>query len=876
MEPTILKVNDTFESLEALESAANLSAKANGFAFSRKDSNLTGRGGKSPFVILQCTKGGEWRNNWNIEEKTRKRKKKTKRVGCPVYIRAVAIKRHLTTDVTKDEIVWNVTKVALVHNHPLLELDEVATLPQHRTKNLSQKRLIQQLHDSNAPTRVITTAANKIVDGGIIHPKDIVNERARIRFALNEGPNDDFTRKLLRLFEERNYVVIPSKTAKGYLTHLFFFHTESAKCVAKCPEVLIVDSTYKTNIYKYPLVSAIGINNISNEKGVLASYQIAMAWIEDESEASYIWFLQTLRSNIYDAYNCLPEVFMSDRDQALRNAADIVFPRSNKMLCVWHLLEQNLKTNCHKLFENGNDYELFKKEVEALRFTSDEEKIYESLNAVKKAAEKARDYEKAISYIQTWMKDSEKWILAYTKRYCHMGISTTGRAESSHSAFKRAIEMATDLEGVFRQIDQTMRMQHLKASMRQGSNKAAIDPFILRNPKFSELIGYVSTWAIDKIKRMLQSMANEPNMHENAEACECLTKINYKLPCIHMIPTNGPIPLSIINRRWLLERPDIIELPRPSKSDAVDSEFYDIFVKAEEKFKQLPDNITKREFVTKLNQVTNMPLPEPIKPPQKAVPKGRYSGTKRGLLLSEHQENAAKKKKKLNKILKPNSENIQQQNSLIKQKLNDTYLSDNKLYEANIPKFMREHVSAYFDVTGDGNCGFRAIALSVKKSEECWPDVRKLIYDELCNRKSHYIQLFLEGEKEYNRTLFVTQWEAGPCNRDHWMFMPSFGYIIANAFQRPVHYFSRHISITFLPDNAPLNRNASIVFAYIHEKQHFIAMKLKPNVPVPPIASGWEDICSEQSKMWKNLFISRIAHFKKEDDERKYLQKENL
>ncbi|CAG8851740.1 21796_t:CDS:2, partial [Gigaspora margarita] len=413
-----------------------------------------------------------------------------------------------------------------------------------------------------------------------------------------------------------------------------------------------------------------------------------------------------------------------------------------------------------------------------------------------------------------------------------------------------------DLESVFHQIDQTMRIQHLKASIRQGSNKVAIDPFIRRNPKFSELIGYVSTWAIDKIKRMLQSITNEPNIHENAETCECLIKINYKLPCIHMIPKNGPIPLSIINRRWLLERPDIIELPHPSKSDAIDSEFYDIFVKAEENFKQLPDNITKREFITKLNQVTNMPLPEPIKPPQKTVTKE--------LLLSERQENAAKKKKKQNKILKPNSKNIQQQNSLIEQ---DSYISDNKLYKANIPKFMQEHVSAYFDVTGDGNCGFRAIALSVEKSEECWPDVRKLIYNELCNRKSHYIQLFLEGEKEYDRILFVTQWEAGSCNRDHWMFMPSFGYVIANAFQRPVHYFSRHISITFLPDNAPLNRNASIVFAYIHEKQHFIAMKLKPNVPVPPIANGWEDICSKQSKMWKNLFTSRIADFKKKDEE---------
>ncbi|RIB05151.1 hypothetical protein C2G38_2281685 [Gigaspora rosea] len=193
MEPTIPKVNDKFDSLKVLESAANLAAKANGFAFSRKDNNLTGHGGKSPFIILQCTKGGEWRNNCDITEKTCKRKKKTKRNGCPVYIRAVVVKCYLTADTMNTETVWNVTKVALEHNHPLLELDEVATLPQHRTINLSQKRLIIQLHDSNAPTRVITAATNKVADDGIIHPKDIVNERARIRFALNEGPNDDFT-----------------------------------------------------------------------------------------------------------------------------------------------------------------------------------------------------------------------------------------------------------------------------------------------------------------------------------------------------------------------------------------------------------------------------------------------------------------------------------------------------------------------------------------------------------------------------------------------------------------------------------------------------------------------------------------------------------
>ncbi|CAG8787707.1 23313_t:CDS:2 [Dentiscutata erythropus] len=769
--PLMPNVNDKFDSLEAFEDAARLAAKYEGFAFSRKDSNLTGCKGKSLFVVLQCTKGGEWKNCWNITEETSKRKKTTKREGCPVYIRATATKCHSTTSVLNTEVKWIVTKAVLEHKHTMLELDEVATFPQYRAMSLNQKNLVQQLHDNNAPTRVITAAVNKVINGGIILSKDIVNERARIRLALNEGYNNDSTQILLRLLEERDYMVVAHKTTKGYLTHLFFSHVEAAKCVAKCPEVLI--------------------------KGVLASYQIAMAWIDNESEASYTWFLQTLRTKIYNAYGCLPDVFMSDRDQALRNASSKVFPESNKMLCVWHLLEQNLKVNCRKLFKNDEDYEMFKKEVEALRFSECEEEIPQSLNAIKKAAEKSHSPEKVESYIQTWMKDSKLWILAYTKQFCHMGISTTGRSESSHSIFKRAIETASDLESVFRQIDQVMRLQHLKSAIRMGSNKVAIDPFTLRNPIFSELIGKVSTWAINQIKKTIQKKKDTDNNIEDY----------------------------------------IIELPRPSKSAIIDSEFYTTFVNAEEKFQQLPDNIAKNEFITKIQQVMNEPLSEPIKFLPKKVSK---SSTKRGSLLSEKQDAAAKKKKKmLDSIMKPKNKTVQQQKIPLNQTSITSQSSSYKLYEANLPKFMREHVSAYFN--------------------------------------SHYIQLFLEKEKEYNDILFTTQWEAGSCGKEHWMSMPSFGYVIANTFQRPVHYFSKYISLTFLPDNTPLNRNISIAFIYVLESQHFVAIKLKPNVPVPPIANGWEKICAKSCKIWENLFLERIARFKKEyEDEYRYLQKVQL
>ncbi|CAG8835148.1 32898_t:CDS:1, partial [Gigaspora margarita] len=67
------------ESLEAFEDAARSAAKYEGFAFSRKDSNLTGCKGKLPFVVLRCTKVGEWRNYWNITEETQKRKRNTRR-----------------------------------------------------------------------------------------------------------------------------------------------------------------------------------------------------------------------------------------------------------------------------------------------------------------------------------------------------------------------------------------------------------------------------------------------------------------------------------------------------------------------------------------------------------------------------------------------------------------------------------------------------------------------------------------------------------------------------------------------------------------------------------------------------------------------------
>ncbi|CAG8777528.1 14345_t:CDS:2 [Cetraspora pellucida] len=378
------------------------------------------------------------------------------------------------------------------------------------------------------------------------------------------------------------------------------------------------------------------------------------------------------------------------------------------MLRVWHLIEQNLKTNCYKLFDNNDNYLEFKKQVEALHLTFDEEHINVAMNSIKNTTEMAHDQQKPLAYIESLMKDSKLWVYAFTKHFCHMGISTTGCAKLSHIAFKHAIEMASGLESVFEAIDQRMRVQHLKNSMNIGNNKITYDLFIIHDPYFSIILGKVSVYAINQIKRQL---------------------------------AKNPIPLSIIDKRWNLHRPEIKYLSQPSlESPVTDPEFYKVFLKAEDLFHKLPDDPSMRtEFISHIREAVTMPLSEPVKAPKIKVQSSHPFGMKCEKLKSEKQELEAKKKQKL-----LNKFQLKQKDNNILYSL-ATYYQNVDIYKENVPKFI------------DGNCGFHAIAISLGMSEDEWLIIRQNIFNKLTNQKSHYIELFIEGEAEYNNIISIIQ-----------------------------------------------------------------------------------------------------------------------
>jgi len=173
---TVPGINSEWPSLEAFRSAAQAGAKAEGFAFSTRDSNLKDYRGKHKFLTLQCTKGRHWFNSHGLKEEARKRRRLTKREGCPVALRVVEQKRG-------NDFVWVVNQYIATHNHQLLFPTQIHSLPQHRSLNSDHVTLYRKMTLSGSSTCSIATAIN--LSGGLCLPKDVRNLRARLRVALN-------------------------------------------------------------------------------------------------------------------------------------------------------------------------------------------------------------------------------------------------------------------------------------------------------------------------------------------------------------------------------------------------------------------------------------------------------------------------------------------------------------------------------------------------------------------------------------------------------------------------------------------------------------------------------------------------------------------
>ncbi|CAG8816741.1 28821_t:CDS:1 [Dentiscutata erythropus] len=110
------------------------------------------------------------------------------------------------------------------------------------------------------------------------------------------------------------------------------------------------------------------------------------------------------------------------------------------------------------------------------------------------------------------------------------------------------------------------------------------------------------------------------------------------------------------------------------------------------------------------------------------------------------------------------------------------------LFCDQIPAYMHEYIKEVINVEADGNCGYRAVAASLEKNKNEWPNNRKELLKELIEKEQFYWMLFIAND-DYDMIIKEISWENGPCIFEYWMKMPQIGDVIANTYQRPLYFF---------------------------------------------------------------------------------------
>ena len=121
--------------------------------------------------------------------------------------------------------------------------------------------------------------------------------------------------------------------------NMFWCHPDAVKLCNACNLVFLIDSTYKTNRYRLPLLDFVGVTP--------TRMTFSAGFVEGESVNNVVWALERFRG-LFLRRDGLPVIIVTDRDLTLMNAVKSVLPECTNLLCKFHI-DKTVKAKCKSL-----------------------------------------------------------------------------------------------------------------------------------------------------------------------------------------------------------------------------------------------------------------------------------------------------------------------------------------------------------------------------------------------------------------------------------------------------------------------------------------------------------------------------------------------
>jgi len=198
------------------------------------------------------------------------------------------------------------------------------------------------------------------------------------------------------------------------------------------------------------------------------SFFIAFTFLSGKTNEDYLWAIKELkhmfcREDIFD-----PLVVVTDRELALMNALNEVFPWAKNILCEWHVAKAILTYVKKEWVFKTENQEMDKEEAlkqEEVKQDGFMARLAGVIGSPTVTTYKSwleglerdyRDYGKLLQYLKnTWLDPwSNRFIRAHVDEYLHFGNWATSRIKGGHSILKTYLQTSTgDLKMVLEKIN---------------------------------------------------------------------------------------------------------------------------------------------------------------------------------------------------------------------------------------------------------------------------------------------------------------------------------------------------------------------------------------------------------------------------------------
>ncbi|KAL5147409.1 hypothetical protein HKD37_06G017102 [Glycine soja] len=426
---------------------------------SNTDTDIRGR---SSFVLIGCERSGQYkcRNKEFVRRDTGSRK-----CGCPFRLRGKPV--HGGEG-------WMVKLICGIHNHELAK-----SLSMVKPKNILLKF---KEHNANSCTTI----------------KQIYNARSAYRSSIRGA--DTEMQHLMKLHERDQYIHWHRLKDEVVVRDLFWCHPDAVKLCNACHLVFFIDSTYKTNRYKLPLLDFVG------ETPTGMTFSAGFVYLEGERVNNIVWALERFH------------------------------------------IDKNVKAKCKSLIDQKIGWEYVMDNWGTLVDCPSEHQFAECLHKFQIACLPSPMF---VDYVnETWIiPHKEKFITAWTNKVMHLGNTTTNRVESAHWALKKVLQNSLgDLCSVWDAMNNMIALQHIEiiASFKTSTHVVG---HVFKKTLYKRLLGMISRNVLNEIAAEVERLHYLGN---NPSSCGYVMRSTHGLPCACELSRYivGSISVDLVHMFW--------------------------------------------------------------------------------------------------------------------------------------------------------------------------------------------------------------------------------------------------------------------------------------------------------------------------------------